>query len=320
MIDGCGRTIDHLRLSLTERCNLACRYCVPSNSTPCEQMIDEDFAYQLVWWLSEDHGIRHVRLTGGEPLLYPPLLRLVRRLDGLAGLRELTLTTNGQALEGRAESLATAGLTRVNISLDTIRIDRFHGVTRGGEISRTLRGIEAAVACGLTPVKINVVAQRSFNDDEIADIAEWGLARGCVVRFLEVMPIGPLAHVADKHLVPASEILACLAKRFTLRAIPGSVGQPATDYAVSGRGLRGVVGVIAPTTRPFCDRCRRIRITSRGKIVACVHDRTSFDLSACWDGTSLRTDDANAVLRRAVLAKPKEGPRGQSLTMVALGG
>ena len=220
----------------------------------------------------------------------------------------------------RVGSLAAAGLSRINISLDTIRADRFHQVTRGGNIEHTLRGIETAVRCGLTTVKINVVAQRSFNDDEIADIAEWGLARGCIVRFLEVMPIGPLTHVADKHLVSASEILERLAVRFTLRAIPGSLGQPATDYVVTGRGLRGVVGVIAPTTRPFCDRCRRIRITSRGQIVACVHDGASFDLSRYWSGTSLQVEDADDVLSRAIDTKPIVGPRKQALTMVTLGG
>lgn len=320
MIDGCERTIDHLRLSLTDHCNLACRYCVSDDAAPCGQMIDEDFAFHLVRWMSTRHGIRYLRLTGGEPLLYPPLLGLIRRLAALGSLREMTLTTNAQALGQQAESLAAAGLTRINISLDTLHADRFSRVTRGGDIDHTLRGIEAAVQVGLTPVKINVVTQRSFNDDEIADIAEWGLTRGCVVRFLEVMPIGPLAHVADKHLVPASEILDRLAERFTLRAIPGSLGQPATDYAVTGSGIRGIVGVIAPTTRPFCDRCRRIRVTSRGRIVACVHDRASFDLQDCWNGTSLRVEDADEVLSRAILTKPMVGPRRQSLTMVALGG
>lgn len=320
MIDGCGRTIDHLRLSLTDHCNLACRYCVADNVSPCGQMIDEQFAFEVVRWLSTRHGISHLRLTGGEPLLYPPLLRLIQRLGTLESLREMTLTTNGQALGRQAQALADAGLTRVNVSLDTLRSDRFSRVTRGGDIDHTLAGIEAAVQAGLSPVKVNVVAQRSFNDDEFCDIAEWGLARGCVVRFLEVMPIGPLAHVADKHLVPASEIVDRLCERFVLRAIPGSLGQPATDYAVTGRGIRGVVGVIAPTTRPFCERCRRLRITSRGRIVACVHDGSSFDLQSCWNGSSLDIQEADQVLSHAALAKPEVGPRKQSLAMVALGG
>ncbi len=320
MIDGCGRTIDHLRLSLTDRCNLACRYCVPEEPVACGQMIDPDFAFHVVRWLSVEHGIRFVRLTGGEPLLYAGLIPLIERLASLETLHEITLTTNGQALAQKAAALRTAGLSRLNISLDTLDTDRFARVTRGGKVARTLEGIEAAVESGLVPVKINVVAQRGFNDDEIADMAEWGLARGCIVRFLEVMPIGPLAHVAEGHLVPESQILDSLSKRFKLRAIPGSLGQPATDYAATGRGVRGVVGVIAATTRPFCDRCRRIRITSRGTVVACVHDATSFDLHPFWDGTSLDARGADGILRRAVLGKPEVGPRGQSLTMVALGG
>lgn len=320
MVDGCGRTIDHLRLSLTSHCNLACRYCVPNNATYCGQMIDEDFAFHVVRWLSTCHGIRHLRLTGGEPLLYPPLHRLIRRLAALGSLREITLTTNGQALQRQARSLAAAGLSRVNVSLDTLHADRFSRVTRGGDIDHTLRGIEAAVQNGLCPVKINVVAQRSVNDDEICSIAEWALTRGCVVRFLEVMPIGPLAHLTDKHLVPASEILDRLAERFVLRAIPGSVGQPATDYAVTGGGIRGVVGVIAPTTRPFCERCRRIRITSLGAVVACVHDNRHFDLAGCWDGRRFDEKQANVTLANAIANKPARGSQSQSLTMISLGG
>jgi len=283
-------------------------------------MIDEDFAFELVRWLSTHHGIHHLRLTGGEPLLYPPLLRLIKRLATIASLREITLTTNGQALEQQAAPLADGGLSRLNVSLDSLDAERFARVTRGGTIERTLRGIEAAIEAGLTPVKINVVAQKSFNDDEIADIAQWGLLRGCVVRFLEVMPIGPLAHVAHEHLVPASEILDALSERFTLTAISGSIGQPATDYAVTGKCIRGVVGVIAPTTRPFCNRCRRIRITSSGRIVACVHDGTSLGLRKFWDGKKLHIQGANEVLLRAILAKPEEGPRQQTLSMVTLGG
>ncbi len=320
MIDGCGREIDHLRLSLTDSCNLSCRYCVPDGKRPSGRMIDTHFASQIVRWLADRHGIRHVRLTGGEPLLYPGLLPLIGTLSKLEPLREITLTTNGQALAGKAGTLRAAGLSRINISLDTLGPDRFATLTRGGDITRTLAGIEAALDAGLTPIKINVVAQRGVNHDELPDIAEWGLSQGCVVRFLEVMPIGPLAHVADRHLVPASEILGRLSERFELRAIPASLGQPATDYAATGAGLRGVIGIIAPTTRPFCDRCRRLRVTSRGAIVACVHDSKRFDLSAHWNGRTLDISRADAILHAAVRGKPAVGPGGQLLSMLSLGG
>ena len=320
MIDGCGRQIDHLRLSLTDHCNLACRYCVPEGAASEWQMIDPGFAFEVVRWLSERHGIRHLRLTGGEPLMFPELLPLIRRLSKLSSLREITLTTNGQALAPKAAALRAAGLTRVNTSLDTLSPERFAHVTRGGQIEHTLAGIEAAVAAGLTPVKINVVAQRGLNDDELVDLAAWGLVRGCIVRFLEVMPIGPLAHVADRHLVPAAEILERLSERFELRPIPQSIGQPATDYAAAADGLRGVIGVIAPTTRPFCSKCRRLRVTSHGSIVACVHEAQRFDLGTCWDGRVLDVDAAGAILHEAVVGKPAVGSRSQSLTMLSLGG
>lgn len=320
MIDGCGRKIDHLRLSLTDRCNLACRYCVPGKVPLDGRTLDPDFAFALVGWLSDQHGVSHVRLTGGEPLLYPHLVPLIRRLATLPGLEQITLTTNGQALAAQAASLVDAGLSRINISLDTLEQSSFESLTRGGDLGHTTAGVEAAIAAGLTPVKVNVVVQRGFNDREIPNLAEWGLSRGCIVRFLEVMPIGPLAHVADQHLVPASEVLERLASRFDLSPIPQSVGQPSTDYAAIGRGLRGVIGIIAATTKPFCDQCRRIRVTADGAMVACLHHNESVDLTPYWDGHVFDTHRANAVLRQALINKPAEGPRTQALTMLALGG
>lgn len=323
MIDGCGREIDHLRLSLTDRCNLACRYCVPEGFQPSRSAskgIDPDFAFETVRWLSERHGIRHVRLTGGEPLLYLGLVPLLERISGLNTLTEITLTTNAQALRSKARPLQEAGLERINISLDTFDPQRFAHLTRGGDIVHTLSGIEAAVEVGLTPVKINVVAQRGLNEDELLPIAEWGLARGCIVRYLEVMPLGPMMHVTDQHLVPASEILERLSERLDIRKIPQPVGQPATDYAVKGRNVSGVIGIIAHTTLPFCSRCRRLRLTAGGAIVPCLHDSRRFELMRHWNGRSLDIDAADALLREAVEGKAAVGPGAQSLTMLSLGG
>jgi len=320
MLDGCGRQIDHLRLSLTDYCNLACRYCAPEAGHPDCQVIDSDLAFAIVRWLSDAHGISHVRLTGGEPLLYPGLIPLIERLRGLRSLRQLTLTTNGQMLARMAGLLADAGLSRINISLDTLDPKRYEHLTRGGKIERTLSGIKAAVRAGLTPVKINIVAQRGLNDHELADMAEWGLRHECIVRFLEVMPIGPLAHMVDQHLVGQSEILDRLSERFDLRPIAHSVGQPATDYAAAGQGLHGVVGIIAPMTHPFCSRCRRLRVTSGGWLVACLHDKTRFPLTQWWDGQQLDAEGADVTLRQAVAGKRLIGPQNQSSTMLALGG
>jgi cyclic pyranopterin phosphate synthase len=308
LVDGRGRTVDHLRLSLTDHCNLACRYCTPRNTTSDTTGIEPGFALALVRWLSERHGVCHVRITGGEPLLYPHLIE------------EITLTTNAQALAGKAPELRKAGVSRVNISLDTLDPDLFARITGGGRIAHTLLGIEAAVDAGLWPVRINVVVQRGVNEHELPDIAAWGLARGCVVRFLEVMPIGPFAHVADRHLVPASEVLDRLSRRFRLRPVPHPAGQPATDYAASAPGLRGVIGVIASTTRPFCSSCRRIRITAQGRMLTCLFDRRGVGLKGLWNGRELDEAGADAVLQAAVEAKPAEGERCQPSPMAQIGG
>lgn len=320
MIDGCGREIDHLRLSLTDHCNLACRYCVPEGADPPRQMIDASFAFELVRLLAEQHGIRHVRLTGGEPLLYKGLVPLVRRLGSVKELHEITLTTNGQALARKAWVLREAGLSRINISLDTLHPERYAHLTRGGRLENTFDGIKAAVDAGLTPVKLNMVVQRGLNDTELVDAARWGLELGCIVRFLEVMPIGPVAHVMHEHLVAASEILSKLSEAFRLVPMPHRPGQPAVDYAATAGALRGIIGIIASSTRPFCNRCRRIRLTAHGALVACVHDNHRFDLADCWEGQRLDKRRVNEILKRAIRDKPTTGSRSQSLTMIALGG
>jgi cyclic pyranopterin phosphate synthase len=322
LTDGCGRRIDHLRLSLTDRCNLACQYCsAGEQQESCR--IDARFAVALVRWLSSRHDVRHVRLTGGEPLLHPQLLETVAALSALGTLDEITLTTNGQALTILAERLRRAGLTRINISLDTLNGERFARLTRGGSIVHTLRGIEAAIETELRPVRLNVVVQRGFNDDELCDLAEWGLARGCAVRFLEVMPIGPMVDALQSQLVPASEILERLGQRFTLEPIPAPPDQPATDYAAVCAGYTGpagVIGVIASTTRPFCARCRRLRITARGEILSCLFDTGGSRLAPAWDGRALDEEAADRILQAAVMAKPKMGRRAQRMQMIAIGG
>ncbi len=321
LIDGHGRRVDHLRLSLTERCNLACRYCsLVEERRSCR--IDAHFAVALVRWLSKRHGVRHVRLTGGEPLLHPHLAEMVSSAAGLGTVKEITLTTNGQMLAARAEELRRAGLSRVNISLDTLKPERFARLTRGGDVARTLRGIEAALAAGLTPVRLNVVVQRGLNDDELCELAAWGLTRGCTVRFLEVMPIGPMVEAFRDRLVAATEILDRLSRRFALTPIPASPGQPATDYATTGigGGPAGVIGVIASTTRPFCARCRRLRITSRGEILSCLFDSGGSSLAVAWDGRELDEEIADQILQAAVMAKPRMRERGQGRCMVSIGG
>jgi cyclic pyranopterin phosphate synthase len=320
LVDGVGRVIDHLRLSLNEHCNLACQYCVAPDMKPEPFCIDPAYAFALVQWLATRHGVDHVRLTGGEPLLYPNLASLVRRLRTVAELKEITLTTNAQALARLAQPLRHAGLDRLNISLDSIDPARFSRIARGGRLEHTLRGIEAARDAGFTPIRINVVVQRGFNEDAIVEIAEWGLSRSCVVRFLEAMPIGPLADAVDQYLVPAAEILERLSERFELRSMPQPLGQPSTDYAARSDRVRGVIGVISSTTRPFCERCRRIRVTARGRLLNCLFDNQGVDLKRAWDGQDIDESIADRLLHESVLAKAAVGQRRQATPMIQIGG
>lgn len=323
LVDACGRRIDHLRLSLTARCNLACDYCFSAKHRFSGCFINADFAVALVAWLSERHGVSHLRLTGGEPLLYPGLVGLVERLSRLHTLEEITLTTNGQLLAHQVSSLRAAGLTRVNISLDTLKEERFRRLTRGGRLALTLRGIEAAVRTRITPVRINVVAQRGFNNDELCDIACWGLSRGCTVRFLEMMPIGPVAGQLDGKLVPASEILENLSEHFVLEPVAAPLGQPSTDYraqCLSEPALAGTIGVIASTTRPFCSRCRRIRISVAGELRSCLFDGSGSSLMDAWDGRELDVEVADRILHASVIGKPAMGRREQVTPMIQIGG
>lgn len=322
LIDAQGRRIDHLRLSLTDGCNLACSYCsAPELREPCRMAAA--FAVAVVRWLTGRYAVRHVRLTGGEPLLHPELLSIVSELSALGTLDEITLTTNAQLLADKAQRLRQAGVTRVNVSLDTLNAERFARLTRGGILGRTLHGIEAAVGAQLTPVRLNVVVQRGFNEDELCELAEWGLVRGCEVRFLELMPIGPLVSGLSGQLVPAAEMLKRLCRRFTLETLPVSPGRPATDYAATSSeqsGPAGIIGVIASTTRPFCASCRRLRITARGEILPCLFDTPGTSLATAWDGSILDERAADRILRNAVAAKSTRGERVQNVPLRAIGG
>jgi cyclic pyranopterin phosphate synthase len=207
------------------------------------------------------------------------------------GIPDLALTTNGQRLAQMAEELKGAGLRRVNVSLDTLRPDRFRALARGGELSRTLNGIEAALRAGLTPVKINTVVMRGYNDDELADLVRFALNRGCQVRFLELMPIGCARAEFHRRFVSSFEVRARLAESFDLRPLPYEVGQTSRSFVASDScDRRGLVGFISPCTQSFCLGCTRIRLTCTGRLVGCLAQGTGRSL-----GPLLRSDSPQAV-------------------------
>lgn len=289
LLDSHGRTARDLRVSLTDRCNLRCHYCMPPEGLPWMErsaaLTDEEIV-RLVRLAVFELGIHEVRFTGGEPLLRKGLEQIVA---ATAALRtqdgdpvRTSLTTNGIGLERRAAGLAAAGLSRVNVSLDTLHADRFEQITRRDRHADVLAGVEAAAAAGLTPVKVNAVLLRGSNDDEAPGLLRWALEGGYALRFIEQMPLDPHGSWKREDMITAREILASLAGEFTMDAEPGSVrgASPAETWLVSDRstGLTGTVGIIGAVTRPFCGDCDRTRLTADGQVRTCLFSTSETDL------------------------------------------
>jgi len=286
LADRFGRTATDLRLSLTDRCDLRCTYCMPAEGLPWlprAEMLTDDEIVRLVGIGVSLLGIRDVRLTGGEPLIRPGIAGIVARLAALAPRPRLSLTTNAVGLERLARPLAEAGLDRVNISLDTLDPEVFRTLTRRDRHARVLAGVEAAHEAGLRPVKINTVLMRGVNDHEAPALLRWCLDRGYELRFIEQMPLDAQHGWDRAEMVTAREILDRLGEQFALEpegeAVRGSA--PAETWLVDGGPQApggGRVGVIASVTRPFCEACDRTRITADGQVRTCLFAREESDL------------------------------------------
>ena len=303
LLDTFGRAATDLRVSLTDKCNLRCTYCMPAEGLPwlpSAELLTDDEIVRLVT-VAASLGVRTVRLTGGEPLVRPGLPGLVARL---AAHVDLSLTTNGLGLVLLAQPLADAGLARVNVSLDTLRPDRFLSLTRRDRFDDVVAGLAAAAAAGLTPVKVNTVLMRGVNDDEAGALLEWCLERGYELRFIEQMPLDP-QHSWDRAvMVTAEEILDVLSARHVLTPdVRGSA--PAEVWLVDGGPTR--VGVVGSVTRPFCGSCDRIRLTADGQLRTCLFAREESDLR-----TALRAGatDAELAVRMQVAVRGKKAGHG----------
>ena len=308
LLDTFGRQAVDLRVSLTDRCNLRCTYCMPEEGLQWlakpELLTDEEIV-RLVTIAVRDLGVREVRFTGGEPMLRPGLVAIVAACAELEPRPELSLTTNGIGLARTAGALKAAGLDRVNVSLDTLDPDTFHTLTRRHRHHDVLAGLAAAEAAGLNPVKLNAVLMRGVNDHEAADLLGWCLEHGYELRFIEQMPLDAQHGWDRSQMVTAEEILERLAARFALTAEPSSArgAAPAERWLVDG-GPAGV-GVIASVTRPFCRACDRTRLTADGQIRNCLFATGETDLR-----TSLRSgapDAEIAELWRAAMWGKKAG-------------
>ena len=279
LLDSFQRPLNDLRISVTDRCNYRCAYCMPRDEYAWlerkEILTFDETARLARIFLSL--GVEKIRLTGGEPLVRRDLEVLVRKLSGLAGLKDLCLTTNGSWLVEKAGPLRAAGLNRLNVSLDTLDPEKFTKITKRGELAPVLKGLEEAKRHGFDSIKINAVVERGVNDDEILTLVEYGRRNGLSVLFIEYMDVGNANDWHSDRVVPKSEILDTIQRRFPLREV-GRVNRsaPSQDYEFAD-GV-GEVGIIASVTEPFCAGCSRARLTADGRFVTCLFSKDGLDL------------------------------------------
>ncbi|MET9217682.1 GTP 3',8-cyclase MoaA [Streptomyces sp. NPDC088197] len=308
LIDTYGRVATDLRVSLTDRCNLRCTYCMPEEGLQWlakPDLLTDDEIVRMVGIAVHELGVTDVRFTGGEPLLRPGLVGIVERCAALEPRPRLSLTTNGIGLRRTADALRAAGLDRVNVSLDTLRPEVFHTLTRRDRHHDVVAGMAAAADAGLTPVKINTVLMRGVNDDEAPDLLAWAVERGYELRFIEQMPLDAQHGWQRTDMVTADEILDRLRTRFTLtpegETVRGSA--PAERWLVDGGPA--TVGVIGSVTRPFCRACDRTRLTADGQVRNCLFAREESDLRGPL--RSGADDERMAELWRAAMWGKKAG-------------
>jgi GTP 3',8-cyclase len=280
-LDTLGRPMRDLRISVTDRCNFRCSYCMPLDEYKWierQQVLSFEEIERLVR-LFLDFGIQKVRLTGGEPLVRRDLHRLIARLAAVQGLQDISLTTNGALLAEQADALHTAGLRRINVSIDTLSKDRFTALTKRGNLDDVLSGLFAAKRVGMSPIKLNAVIIRGTNDDEILPLVEFARSNGFEMRFIEYMDVGNVNAWILEKTVTKKEILETVHARFPVREVGRAHGSaPAVDYEfIDGAGEIGIIGSV---TEPFCSSCTRVRLTADGKLVTCLFAESGFDLKS----------------------------------------
>ena len=302
MLDACGRTIDYVRISITDRCNLRCVYCMPESGVSClkhEDILTFEEIERVVRAMQR-LGVRYVRVTGGEPMARLGCLELVERIHRIPGIEEIAMTTNGILLDGQVARARDAGLDALNISLDTLDPETYRRITRGGEVDKVLRVIDDALAAGLR-VKINAVPVREWNEAGLTELAAMARDRDISVRFIELMPVGCGAGLSP---IPSDELEARMAAAFgVLERDESHHGYGPARY-VRPVGFRGSIGFISPMSHEFCDRCNRVRLTADGFLKLCLNHRAGVDLRAL-----LREGVTDAglerTLRDAIVHKPR---------------
>ncbi len=309
--DKYNRLIDYMRVSVTDRCNLRCIYCMPANGVkPFEHR--DILTYEEIERIvrvAAGLGVKKIRITGGEPLARKGITHLISLIRNIDGVEDISLTTNGILLEKYAEALAAAGLNRVNVSLDSLRPERYREITRGGDITRVLRGIEKAESAGLAPIKINMVPIRGFNDDEIEEFASITLNKPYQIRFIEFMPIGAKDLWSEDRYIPSDEIKTVVKRLGPLIPVRMRRMGPARYFRFEN--APGVIGFISAISHHFCCDCNRLRITSDGKLRPCLFSETEIDLKPAL--RSLQSPESEKEIKRLLVLSIAIKPEGHNI-------
>jgi len=329
LIDPFNRTIDYLRVSITEKCNYRCGYCMPEEGAHPEGHHSEYLSFDELAKIVHaftDLGVKKVRITGGEPLVRKGVPEFVKQIKSFDGLQEIALSTNAHFLDKYAQPLKEAGLDRCNISIDTLKPKLFDSITRGGDLSKVLAGVDAGIAAGLNPIKFNCVVMKGTNDSEIEAMVDYGVEKGIEVRFIEMMPIGEAGiSLMDQHY-PMDKIMARIRAHVGTDLIP-STGKshdgPAKNFLIKGTNTR--VGVISAVSQHFCESCNRVRLTSTGVLALCLGQEDSVDLrTPVREGVS--HEELKQIIVNSMLKKPERHFFNENVhniefkQMVSLGG
>lgn len=304
LIDQFGRRVDYIRLSITDRCDFRCVYCMGEDMTflPRDEVLSLEECERLVR-VFVNLGVQKVRITGGEPLVRKNALWLFQQIGRMPGLREQVITTNGSQLEQHAEALKAAGVSRINISLDSLDPERFRNITRVGDLDKVLRGIAAARAAGFQHTKLNCVLMRGINDDEAPALVQYAIEHDLDVAFIEEMPLGEVSHQRSSSYVSNAETLQTLQQHYTLTSSTETTGGPARYWKIPGTRTR--IGFISPHSHNFCEACNRVRITCKGELYLCLGQNDKIDLMPLL--REFPQDDAplRAAIVDAMAIKPK---------------
>jgi cyclic pyranopterin phosphate synthase len=302
LIDRYGRQVDYVRLSVTDRCDFRCVYCMTENMTflPRKQILSLEEIYTIAENFV-DLGVNKLRLTGGEPMVRNNVMSLFQRLGRLDGLKELLLTTNGAQLDKYAGPLRDAGANRINISIDSLDAERFRRISRVGELSRVLAGIEAARQQGFDRIRLNAVIMRGYNDDEVLSLTEFAVDKGLDIAFIEEMPLGEVSdHDREQTVCSNDWVRSRIEQRYTLVPSAASTAGPSRYFQIPDTGSR--IGFISPVSHNFCDTCNRVRVTVEGRLLLCLGNEHSSDLRTVLRGEHESEEARRQALQEAIVA------------------